>query len=103
MRFFQERMNKVYISMVESVLATPSFYFSYSYDITHSLQRLHNTSPEYLKVSLVQEQKDFQRKGLTFDRYIHRVYLTQLQFKNFTAMNIYAMNCYLQSSHRHLA
>lgn len=46
----QERMNRVYLAMVESVLATPYFYFSYTYDITHSQQRLHNTSPEYLKV-----------------------------------------------------
>lgn len=48
----QERMNRVYLAMVESVLATPYFYFSYTYDITHSQQRLHNTSPEYLKVRL---------------------------------------------------
>ncbi|XP_054275237.1 phosphatidylinositol-3-phosphatase SAC1 [Macrosteles quadrilineatus] len=48
----QEQMNKVYISMVESVLATPYFFFSYTYDLTHSQQRLHNTSPEFLKMPL---------------------------------------------------
>lgn len=46
-------MNRVYVSMVDSILATPYFYFSYSYDITHSLQRLHNTSPDFLKVILL--------------------------------------------------
>lgn len=48
----QKRMNRIYISMVESVLSTPHMYFSYSYDITHTLQRLHNTSPEFLKTPL---------------------------------------------------
>uniref|UniRef100_A0A1B6FDT6 Phosphatidylinositol-3-phosphatase SAC1 n=1 Tax=Cuerna arida TaxID=1464854 RepID=A0A1B6FDT6_9HEMI len=48
----QERMNRVYVTMVESVLATPHFYFSYTYDITHSQQRLHNTSPEFLQMAL---------------------------------------------------
>ncbi|XP_069676100.1 phosphatidylinositol-3-phosphatase SAC1 [Periplaneta americana] len=42
--------NKLYISMVECALNTPYLYFSYSYDITHTLQRLHNTSPEFLQM-----------------------------------------------------
>jgi SacI homology domain len=36
--------------MIEFMLGTPNFYFSYSYDLTHTLQRLHNTTPEYLQV-----------------------------------------------------
>ena len=36
--------------MIESALNTPYLYFSYSYDITHTLQRLHNTTPEFLQV-----------------------------------------------------
>ncbi|PNF28793.1 Phosphatidylinositide phosphatase SAC1 [Cryptotermes secundus] len=36
--------------MVENVLNTPFLYFSYSYDITHTLQRLHNTTPEFLQM-----------------------------------------------------
>lgn len=31
--------NDGYVEMVKSVLATPYFYFSYSYDLTHSMQR----------------------------------------------------------------
>jgi len=46
----QISQNKLYISMVESVLNTPFLYFSYSYDITHTMQRLHNTTPEFLQV-----------------------------------------------------
>ncbi|KAL1501604.1 hypothetical protein ABEB36_006901 [Hypothenemus hampei] len=44
--------NNVYISMLESVLSTPSFYFSYSYDISHTIQRLHDISPEFWQQSL---------------------------------------------------
>lgn len=36
--------------MVDDVLKTPHLYFSYTYDLTHSLQRLHNTMPEFLQV-----------------------------------------------------
>ncbi|PNF28790.1 Phosphatidylinositide phosphatase SAC1-A [Cryptotermes secundus] len=46
----QISQNELYISMVENVLNTPFLYFSYSYDITHTLQRLHNTTPEFLQM-----------------------------------------------------
>lgn len=36
--------------MIEQVLETPYMYFSYTYDLTHSLQRLHNTTPDFLQV-----------------------------------------------------
>lgn len=48
----QNSDNKVYISMVEQLLNTPDIYFSYTYDLTHSLQRLHNTAPDFLQLSL---------------------------------------------------
>ncbi|GLH12929.1 Phosphatidylinositide phosphatase SAC1 [Gryllus bimaculatus] len=48
----QISQNKVYVSMVEQVLCTPYLYFSYSYDLTHTLQRLHNTTPEFLQCSI---------------------------------------------------
>ncbi|KAL0277627.1 UNVERIFIED_CONTAM: hypothetical protein PYX00_004852 [Menopon gallinae] len=44
--------NRTYLNMVESVLQTPYFYFSYTYDLTHTLQRLQHTPPEFLKLSL---------------------------------------------------
>lgn len=44
--------NRQYLSMIEHVLSTPWFYFSYSYDLTHTLQRLHNTTPEFLQMPL---------------------------------------------------
>lgn len=45
--------NNTYISMVEQVLTTPHFYFSYGYDISHTMQRLQNTDPVFLKQSFL--------------------------------------------------
>lgn len=44
--------NRIYMSMLELALKCESYYFSTTYDITHSLQRLHNTSPDFLSMSL---------------------------------------------------
>lgn len=38
--------------MLKQVLDTPHYYFSYTYDITHTLQRLHSMSPEFLRLGL---------------------------------------------------
>ncbi|XP_046386332.1 phosphatidylinositol-3-phosphatase SAC1-B [Ischnura elegans] len=48
----QIQENKIYLSMIEAALNVPFLYFSYTYDITHTLQRLHNTSPEFLQMPL---------------------------------------------------
>lgn len=50
----QKRENETYLSMVRLMLDTPYLYFSYSYDITHTLQRLHSMSPEFLNMSLLE-------------------------------------------------
>ena len=47
---FQVKENQSYVTMIEHVLNTPNLYFSYTYDLTHTLQRLHNTMPEFLQV-----------------------------------------------------
>ncbi|KAJ1527310.1 hypothetical protein ONE63_008829 [Megalurothrips usitatus] len=44
--------NKMYVSMLEHALSSPFLYFSYTYDLTHTLQRLHNITPEFLKMAL---------------------------------------------------
>lgn len=46
----QVQNNTTYIEMIKSVLSTPYFYFSYTYDLSHTMQRLHNTPPEFLQV-----------------------------------------------------
>lgn len=46
--------NRQYLKMIATMLETPYFYFSYEYDLTHTLQRLFNTSPEFLQMSLME-------------------------------------------------
>ena len=48
----QIQFNKSYVSMVKTVLDTPYFYFSYTYDITHTLQSLYNSGPDFTSKSL---------------------------------------------------
>jgi hypothetical protein len=50
----QRAENETYLSMIRTILDTPYLYFSYSYDITHSLQRLHSMSPDQLSQSLLE-------------------------------------------------
>ncbi|KAK4884701.1 hypothetical protein RN001_000972 [Aquatica leii] len=40
--------------MIKQVLATPHLYFSYTYDLSHTMQRLNGTGPDFLSQSLVE-------------------------------------------------
>lgn len=40
--------------MIIHVLSVDGFYFSATYDLTHTLQRLSNTSPEFQEMSLLE-------------------------------------------------
>ncbi|XP_010790727.1 phosphatidylinositol-3-phosphatase SAC1-B [Notothenia coriiceps] len=46
--------NKTFMSMINNVLHTDGFYFATDYDLTHTLQRLANTSPEFQEMSLLE-------------------------------------------------
>nr|DBA24735.1 TPA: hypothetical protein GDO54_012354 [Pyxicephalus adspersus] len=46
--------NKSFLSMISHALSVDGFYFSTSYDLTHTLQRLSNTSPEFQEMSLLE-------------------------------------------------
>lgn len=48
----QRVFNEKYLTMLQQVLNTPYFYFSYSYDLTHTLQRLYYTAEEFLQMPL---------------------------------------------------
>eukprot|EP00795_Rhopilema_esculentum_P001102 gene1102-15437_t len=48
----QTRDNKVFIQMVKAILQNDGFYFSYTYDLTHTMQRLHNTSMDFAYIPL---------------------------------------------------
>ncbi|CAN9514488.1 unnamed protein product [Ophioblennius macclurei] len=50
----QMQDNKAFLSMLHSVLHTDGLYFTTDYDLTHSLQRLANTSPEFQEMSLLE-------------------------------------------------
>jgi phosphatidylinositol 4-phosphatase len=50
----QKRENETYLAMIRAVLDTPYLYFSYSYDLTHTQQRLHSMSPDQLNLSLLE-------------------------------------------------
>ncbi|XP_055604913.1 phosphatidylinositol-3-phosphatase SAC1 [Uranotaenia lowii] len=56
----QKVQNGVYLSMLRQVLDTPYYYFSYTYDLTHTLQRLYSLSPDVLQLGL------FERAELRF-------------------------------------
>lgn len=49
----QRSHNESYLSMVKQVLDTPFFYFSYTYDLTHTLQRLNTVGRNFDTVSCV--------------------------------------------------
>ena len=50
----QRKENETYLAMIRTILDTPYLYFSYSYDITHTIQRLHSMSPDQLSLSLLE-------------------------------------------------
>lgn len=40
--------------MIELVLRTEAFYFSYSYDLTHTFQRIQNASAEFYTLPFIE-------------------------------------------------
>ncbi|GFR66006.1 phosphatidylinositide phosphatase SAC1 [Elysia marginata] len=48
----QVSLNKSYLSLLDVMLTTESFYYSTTYDLTHTLQRLYNTSPDFQSLAL---------------------------------------------------
>uniref|UniRef100_A0A3P8WCK0 SAC1 like phosphatidylinositide phosphatase n=1 Tax=Cynoglossus semilaevis TaxID=244447 RepID=A0A3P8WCK0_CYNSE len=50
----QLQENNTFLSMMNSVLSTDGFYFCTDYDLTHTLQRLANTSPDFQEMSLLE-------------------------------------------------
>lgn len=46
----QKAQNEIYLSMINHVLNTPFFYFSYTYDLSHSLQRLNAIPSNFYEV-----------------------------------------------------
>lgn len=65
--------------MLEIVLHTESFYFSYSYDITHTFQRLQMSPPNFYLTSVV-ERAD---QRFVWNRYLLNAFLTNKSMAKF--------------------
>lgn len=50
----QAQDNRMFLTMINSVLNTDGFYFCTDYDLTHTQQRLANTSPDFQEMSLLE-------------------------------------------------
>lgn len=76
----QNQDNRTYLTMIQTVLQMPYFYFSYTYDLTHTMQRLHNTSPEFRQMSL------FERADPRFvwNSHLLRDFAAQSELSQFT-------------------
>lgn len=53
----QSQENKTFLAMINNVLTTDGFYFCTDFDLTHTLQRLANTSPDFQEMSLLERVK----------------------------------------------
>lgn len=81
-RIFQERDNQRFLSMVKRVLATPGFYYSNTYDLTHSLQRKHHlleTKPQFSQLSLFERADE----RFVWNSYLLRDFVVQPELRRF--------------------
>ncbi|XP_045900733.1 phosphatidylinositol-3-phosphatase SAC1-B [Micropterus dolomieu] len=75
----QMQDNKTFLSMINNVLHTDGFYFATDYDLTHTLQRLANTSPEFQEMSLL-ERAD---QRFVWNGYLLREFIAQPELHKF--------------------
>jgi len=65
--------------MVELVLRTEAFYFSYSYDLTHTFQRLQTSSSDFYSKSFL-ERAD---QRFVWNRYLLNAFLSNKTITQF--------------------
>ncbi|KAL6457529.1 hypothetical protein MHYP_G00344920 [Metynnis hypsauchen] len=75
----QMQDNKTFLSMLNSVLNTDGFYFCTDYDLTHTQQRLANTSPDFQEMSLL-ERAD---QRFVWNGYLLRDFFAQPELQKF--------------------
>ncbi|KAM4581311.1 phosphatidylinositol-3-phosphatase SAC1-B [Odontesthes bonariensis] len=75
----QMQDNKAFLSMINNVLHTDAFYFATDYDLTHTLQRLANTSPEFHDMTLL-ERAD---QRFVWNGHLLREFITQPELHRF--------------------
>lgn len=66
----QHDWNEIYLSMLESQLEVPNYYFSYTYDLRHSLQRSSDMMDDYRFQWNTHVMEDLYRCGSDTHRYI---------------------------------
>ncbi|XP_068625011.1 phosphatidylinositol-3-phosphatase SAC1 [Battus philenor] len=67
--------NNTYERLLRAALETPGIYFSYGYDLTHSMQRLHSVAPDFNKMSLASRADPrFLWNGHLLKDYMHQQY-----------------------------
>lgn len=71
--------NKVYLQMAQNALQTDGFYFSYTYDLTHSMQRLHNASSDFSQLPLY-ERAD---QRFVWNHHMLRLFMVQPELHAF--------------------
>ncbi|XP_023944236.2 phosphatidylinositol-3-phosphatase SAC1 [Bicyclus anynana] len=65
--------NNTYERLLKAALETPGIYFSYGYDLTHSMQRLHSVPPDFHKMSLASRaDARFLWNGYLLKEYSHQ-------------------------------
>uniref|UniRef100_A0A3B4D7T4 SAC domain-containing protein n=1 Tax=Pygocentrus nattereri TaxID=42514 RepID=A0A3B4D7T4_PYGNA len=80
----QMQDNKTFLSMINSVLNTDGFYFCTDYDLTHTQQRLANTSPDFQEMSLL-ERAD---QRFVWNGYLLRDFFAQPEVSRFFAFPV---------------
>jgi hypothetical protein len=65
--------------MLENVLRTKAFYFSYSYDLTHTFQRLQTSSSDFYSKSFI----DRADQRFVWNRYLLNQFLTNKSTSRF--------------------
>uniref|UniRef100_A0A3Q1C8F4 SAC domain-containing protein n=2 Tax=Amphiprion ocellaris TaxID=80972 RepID=A0A3Q1C8F4_AMPOC len=81
----QMQDNKTFLSMINNVLQTDGLYFATDYDLTHTLQRLANTSPEFQEMSLV-ERAD---QRFVWNSHLLREFMTQPELHKFVYLVVH--------------
>ncbi|XP_008296958.1 phosphatidylinositol-3-phosphatase SAC1-B [Stegastes partitus] len=81
----QMQDNKTFLSMINNVLHTDGLYFATDYDLTHTLQRLANTSPEFQEMTLV-ERAD---QRFVWNSHLLREFIAQPELHRFVYLAVH--------------
>jgi hypothetical protein len=87
----QIQHNQVYVRMVQTVFQTVGFYYSSTYDLTHTLQRLENSTPGF-KLMPLYERAD---QRFIWNKHLLQDFISQPELTHFALPIMHG--CILQS------